>query len=254
MLETLIDQLNPECSDDEDNTDELTQFTLEVQKDSGCTVTPLDCKAVIVCAAGPASAYLRALLPSLKPAPWLLKVVKEPERRFPPPPKPASFLVSGNVAVACLEKEIASDLTFAWSSALLAGFPEASQVIFMDTICRADWRVTNEQERPQEPHLAGLWSNAYGSEAPCPSIKVLSSPNFLGGLPAALLSQCEAGNKRCLAALALQDGAHVMASTLVGFEALRPLFVGIGIECEKSPDLVKAVETLVSSPSLAIYA
>jgi len=254
MLDALIDQLNPEGSDDEDNPEVLTKFGLEVRKDAGFTATPADVSAVIVCSGAPAAAYLRALAPSLRPAPWLLKVVKEPERIFPPPPKPTNFCTVGSVAVAFLEQEIVADLSFAWSSALIAGFPKASQIIYMDMICRADWCVTSEQERPQEPHLAGLWSSACGLDAPCPSLKVLPSPNFLGGVPAALLSQCEAANKQGLAAYALQDGAHCLASSLVGFEALRPLFSRIGLECEKAPDFVEAMKTLVPPPGMNIYA
>lgn len=267
MLESLIDHLNPEGSDEEDDPTPLSEFILDLGKDgdssssgypsSGSNLSPKECRAVIVCAPGPAAVYLQTVLPSLKPMPWSLKVMKEPERLFPPPPKPVRFLAAGSakqaVAVALLEKEIPIDLAYAWSSALLAGFPEASEVIFMDRIFRADWRLVGEQERPHEPNLSGLWTSAWSS-APCPGMTVLPSPNFLGGLAAALLSQCEAAHRRCLTALALQDGAHAMASSLVGFEVLRPLLSELGLECEKSPDFVEAMRQLLPPPSLAIYA
>jgi len=257
MIDAYIEQLNPDGSDEEDDPDVLTEFVLELGQDD--KPSPGDCAMVIVCAPGPATVFLKALAPSLQPAPWRLKLKKEPERRFPPPPKPTKFLIGGSVsgemvAVALLEKELPADLAFAWSSALLAGFPKASQVIFMDTIARAEWRLTADQEKPQEPHLAGLWTSAWSSDTPCPSIVALPSPNSMGGLPAALLSQCEAAKKRGLAALALQDGAHSMASTLVGFQALAPLLEGVGLECEKAPDLVKAMRQVLPPPSLNIYA
>ena len=72
MHESLIDQLNPEGSDDEDDPAALTEFTLDVQQDAGCTTTPEECSAVIVCA-GSSSDFLKAVIPSLKPAPWVLK-------------------------------------------------------------------------------------------------------------------------------------------------------------------------------------
>lgn len=263
MMDALIDQLNPEGSDEEDDPAPLTEFVFELGEDDksapvGCVIAPKDCRAVIVCAPGPATVYLRTVLPSLTQTPWRLKLVKEPERLFPPPPKPTRFLAAGGVkqavAVAVLEREIPADLAFAWASALLAGFPEASEVIFIDRIARADWRLVGEQERPQEPHLAGLWTSAWSSEVPCINIAALPSPNFLSGLAAALLSLCEAARKRGLVALALQDGAHAMASTLVGFEALRPLLSDLGLECEKAADFVGAMRMLLPPPSLSIYA
>jgi hypothetical protein len=260
MLESLIDQLNPDGSDEEDDPEALTEFVLDLGS-SACTISPDGYSTVIVCAPGAASIYLQALVPSLLPTPWLLKAVKAPERSFPPPPKAVSFLVasasSGEaVAVALLEKEVSADLAFAWSSALRDGFPKASQIIHMDVIARAEWRTVSEQERPQEPHLCGLWTSAWGAGSPCPSLAALPSPNFLGGLPAALLSQCEAANRRCLAAFALQDGAHIMASSLVGFNGLKPLLAGTGLPCEEAPDLVEAVNRVVLPPThhLGIYA
>jgi hypothetical protein len=261
MLDALLNDLNPDGSDEEDDPAPLTEFMLAAAEG---TTKPEDCSSVIVCGPGAAGTFIKTMVPALKPVTWRFTVSKEPERRFPPPPKPPAFFTSSSssgksVAVAILERDIPVDLAYAWVSALRKGFPKSSEIVMLDMITVGEWKTIGEQERPQEPNLFGLWTSAWVSSgekgsSPCPGISALPSPNFLGGVAAALLSQCEAEQKRGLVALALQDGAHVMASSLVGFEGLRPLLVELGLECAKSPDFVEALRHVAAPNSRSIYA
>merc|ERR1711879_357743 len=92
--------------------------------------------------------------------------------------------------------------------------------------------VSGIDERPQEPHLCGLWSAAWSTkgsaQAPMP-VASLPTPNIVEGVPAALLTHCETKQIRCLVALALQDGAQHGEGTFRAFDRLEQTFQDLGL-------------------------
>lgn len=265
MIHGFLDHIEPTVSDDEDDERPDAEFAFRSKEDG--EVQPQSCKAVLVCSPGAATAYAISAF-SLTPVQWSLEVVKETlERTFPPPPRSPRFYVACprgegasrlQVAVALLEAPVPDDMAAAWSEALLSAFGEA-EVLVLDRIFRAGWRVFGDQERPQEPHLCGLWTASWGCNGPTAgagALAVLPAPNAADGLAAALLTQCEAARRRCLVALAVQDGAHLGEGSLRAFEGLAPLFERLGLRQEgaKAPDYQQAVRQTVPPSSLAIYA
>jgi len=281
MINALIDQLEPPVSDEEDDGPDV-EFTFRATAaapESGAACQPADCRAVIVCGAGAAAAYaLSALAPT--PVPWTLEAQDTAGRVFPPPPKSPRFYTVGgqgaaHVALAVLDGPVPGDFTNAWTEVLLDAFAGAQDIVFLDRIFRAGWRVVRPKahqealpdaeriakglERPQEPYLCGVWTAACGPDGPLESderLPQLPSTNALEGVPAALLTRCEASCRRCLVALALQDGVHLAEGTVSAFEALAPLFRRLGAlhADSKAPDYREAVRAVVPPPSLSIYA
>lgn len=266
MIHGFLDHIEPTVSDDEDDERPDAEFVFSAKEEG--KVRPEGCTAVLVCGPGAATAYALSAL-ALTPVQWSLEVVKETvARTFPPPPRSPRFYLAGaaaegspSVAVAILDAPVPGDLAAAWSEALLGAFGGA-EVLVLDRIFRAGWRIFGEQVRPQEPHLCGLWTAAWGADGPIggagasTTLAVLPAPNAVEGLGAALLTQCEAAKRRCLVALALQDGAHLGEGSLRAFESLAPLLQRLGLQQEGAvaPDYREAVRQAVPPPSLSIYA
>mmetsp|Transcript_115589 Transcript_115589/g.338127 ORF Transcript_115589/g.338127 Transcript_115589/m.338127 type:complete len:266 (-) Transcript_115589:82-879(-) len=265
MIGGLLDQIQPDASDEEDDDWQDVDFVLEAAggpQESAEDVQPSSCRAVVVCSAGAATAFALGAF-ALRPVGWRLDFAKErPLRAFPPPPKPPKFFVAGSgekpVAVALLEGPLPADLAGAWAEALLRGLGGAAEVLFLDRVFRAGWLAPGAQERPLEPHLCGLWTAAWGSEGPpgLGSLARLPAPNCIQGLGGALLTQCEAARGRCLAALALQDGAHLGESCVRAFAGLAPLLQELGLLPKdwSAPDFGETLRQVVPPPSMSIYA
>mmetsp|Transcript_63329 Transcript_63329/g.206572 ORF Transcript_63329/g.206572 Transcript_63329/m.206572 type:complete len:272 (+) Transcript_63329:131-946(+) len=271
MIHSFLETLVPVESDDDDDDSPDVEFAFSIKASApagaGTAVTPEQCVALVVCGPGAAAAYASCALP-LAPMPWALEVVKETlVRTFPPPPKSPRFFVGrgsgeageGPVVVAVLDAAVPGDMAAAWAEALLSAFPAATEVAMLDRIFRAGWRTSCGQERPQEPHLCGLWTAAYGASGPldrADALALLPAPNAVEGLAAALLSRCEASRRRGLVALGLQDGAHLGEGTLSAFEKLGPLLRRLGLVQEggKVPDYREAIRQNVPSVSMSIYA
>lgn len=263
MIHSFLDQIQPDASDEEDDERPEIQFTFG-SKDASPGVRPEACQALLVCGAGAATAYAISAL-ALRPVPWTLEVVKETLlRTFPPPPRSPRFYVAGAgaaapVAVALLEGPVPGDLAAAWSEALLGAFTGAAEVLVLDRVFRASWRTAAGSEQPQEPHLCGLWTAAWGADGP-PSgaggLAILPAPNAVEGVAAALLTSCEAEQRKCLVALALQDGAHLGEGSVRAFEALAPLLRRLALlpESGKPPDYREVLRQVVPPPSMSIYA
>uniref|UniRef100_A0A7S1WFC6 Proteasome assembly chaperone 1 n=1 Tax=Alexandrium catenella TaxID=2925 RepID=A0A7S1WFC6_ALECA len=260
MIGGLLDQIQPDASDEEDDEEPDIDFAFEA---NGAGEAASSCRAVVVCNPGAATAFALGTL-SLEPVAWKLDFVKErPLRAFPPPPKPPRFYLArgsngATVAVAVLEGPIPADLASAWAEALLKGFSADAEVLFLDRVFRAGFCVHGHEERPVEPHLCGLWTAAWGGEGPhsLGSLARFMAPNVIEGLGAALLTQCEAERRRCLVALTLQDGAHLGISCVRAFSGLAPLLQDIGLLPSdwSPPDYAEVVRQVVPPPSMAIYA
>lgn len=266
MIHRLLDQIQPDASDDEDGPSSDIDFNFTGAADGD--VAPEKCRAVIVCGAGAASAFALSSFP-LRPLGWKLEQRKEStaSRAFPPPPKTPRFFAVGDghalAAVALLDGGVPDDLAMAWAECLLNALPEAQEVVVMDRIFRAEWANVG-RGRPEEPHLCGLWTAGWGSAGPsCASgadssgrLSLLPVPNVVQGLGAALLSQCEAERRRCLVALSLQDGAHLGEGCLRAFEGLAPLLREMGAlpPGSKPPNYGEAVRKVVPPASMSIYA
>jgi len=263
MIHGFLDSIEPTVSDDEDDERPHVEFVFRAKEEG--EVRPESCKAVLVCGPGAASAYALSAF-TLTPVQWSIDIVKETlVRTFPPPPRSPKFYIVGSgaegsssVAVALLEAPVPGDLAVSWSEAFLGAFANA-EVLVLDRIFRAGWRIFGDQERPQEPHLCGLWTASWGGNGPTDgagALAVLPAPNAVEGLAAALLARCEAERRRCLVALALQDGAHLGEGSLRAFEGLGPLFRRLGVQQDgaKAPDYREAVRQAVPPPSLSIYA
>jgi len=275
MIHGLLDQLQPDASDEEDedlphatfsfanvNTTDNDQVT-DVQ--AGEAFAPSNCRALIVCGPGAATAYVRGAFPALVPVPWSLDHEQQmPSVRFPVPPKSPRFFVSHKgpeaTAVAMLEGNVPAECANNYAEALLRGFCNASDVLFLDRFFRAGWRVSPGEERPLEPHLCSLWSSAWDAASIAKldnNIAQLPAPNSLDGLGAALLTQCEAaGSPRCFTALTLQDGAHVGLGCVRAFEQLQPLLDGIGLAADgtQPASYSEVLRKLVPPSSMSIYA
>lgn len=264
MIHGFLDTLAPVESDEEDDDCPDIEFRFSARAPvaaAGLEVKPEECTALILCGPGAASAFASSAF-QLAPRPWSLDAAKETvTRAFPPVPRTPRFFtaVGGTVAVAMLEAQIPGDMCAAWVEALLEAFPAAAEVVMLDRIFRAGWRTSCGQERPQEPHLCGLWTVAWGADGPLGkqgALPVLPAPNAVEGLAAALLTVCEASRRRCVVALGLQDGAHLVESSLRAFERLGPLLCRHGLlqDGRSAPDYGEAVRQLVPPASLSIYA
>merc|ERR1712087_644236 len=108
---------------------------------------------------------------------------------------------------------------------------------------------------PQEPHLCGLWTSAWSPEGPG-RLAAYPSPNAVEGVGAALLAECESAQRRCLLALALQDGAHLGEGSLHAFASLTPMLGKLALlpEGAHQPNYSKALRQVVSPLSMSIYA
>jgi len=276
MIHGLLDQLQPDASDDED--EDLPHATFSFTNvnvthndqevtgmRTGEAFAPSNCRLLFICGPGAATAYARGAFPALLPVPWSLDHEQEmPSVRFPVPPKSPRFFVSHKgpeaAAVAMLEGNVPAECANNYAEALLRGFCNASDVLFLDRIFRSGWRVSPGQERPLEPHLCGLWSSAPDTASLAKlddNIAQLPAPNSLDGLGAALLTLCEAaGSPRCFAALSLQDGAHVGVGCVRAFEQLQPLLEGIGLTADgaQPASYSEVLHKLVPPSSMSIYA
>lgn len=270
MLESLLSQLQPEVSDEEDEealpAAEFIFELLEGVETTDSIPLPAACGSIVICSPGAATAFVKTAF-SLRPAPWRLTLMKELERSFPPAPKPPCFFVaegSGEsvTAVVLLQNKVPDDLAHAWCEALLAGFAGAREVVLFDSIMSRELQLLAGQQRPQEPYLCGLWTAAWeaaaSSRAPRLGAAVVPLPcaNVLESVAAALLTQCEAAQKPCLAALALQDGAHVVERCLSGFELLCPALMDLGILPPdwQAPNYREALRAVQKPLSMSIYA
>lgn len=293
MIHSLLDNMLPDASDEEEDERREPCFKLrtgevadapptEAKRDVASAMAWLEkknlasagprpeaCSALVICGPGAGTAYALSCF-QLKPMPWVFEVVKDTlESPLPPPPRsPKFFVVDGAgaaalaapVAVAFLEAPVAPEMAAAWTEALLAAFSAAKEVLLLDRIFRAGWFVCGGAERPQEPHLCGLWTSSWGPEGPLPQqgqrLSALPSPNSVEGLGAALLTECEVTQRKCLVALALQDGAHLGEGSLHSFSGLTPLFRRLALlpEGEKKPNYAEGLKQVVSPLSMSIYA
>lgn len=254
MIHGLLEQMQPVVSDDEDDDIPYTSFVFCSQ--GGGDALPNSCKTVLICCPGAAAAYALTAF-SLVPVQWSMEVDKETLlRAYPPPPRSPKFYVAagGSVAVAILDAPVSNDLAYAWCDALLSAFGDA-EVIVLGQIFRASWRVCGHEEKPEEPHLSGLWTASCGGPLDGSRLALLPPPNAVDGLPAALLSRCEATRRRCVLALALQDGAHLGAGCLRAFEGLSPTFARLSLRAAdaKTPDYAEAIRLHLPPPALSIY-
>merc|ERR1712039_662355 len=153
--------------------------------------------------------------------------------------------------------------------ALLTGFDSLrgenaspAEVILLDRLYRAEYRVPHGQQPPLEPHLCGLWNTKWSggaspsSEPPCSNISRFSTPNLIDGVGAALLTQCEAESRRCVVAFSIQDGAHMSEGTVRAFARVAPVLQRIGALPEdwQQPDYKEAIRQVVPPMSMSIYA
>mmetsp|Transcript_69242 Transcript_69242/g.122500 ORF Transcript_69242/g.122500 Transcript_69242/m.122500 type:complete len:251 (-) Transcript_69242:108-860(-) len=250
MMEGFLDQVQPGASDDEDDERMDLQFVLSGASSAG------NCRSLVICGPGAASAFALEAL-SLQPLSWRFDPEDSSERVFPPAPKtPRFYEVSSSssaVIVALLESAVPAEDAVAWSEALLGSFSDLSQVIVLDRKLRAEW-VSVDRQLPEEPCLTGLWTSAWASAGS--TLSPLPAPNLVEGLPAAVLSHCEALQQRCLVALALQDGAHLGEGCIRGFEVLVPLLKELKVvqDTWKKPDYREALRKVVSPSSMSIYA
>lgn len=285
MINSILDQILPDGSDDEDDESPDVGFLFRTSAEQrgaepaaeaaeGFSPPPRapvpgeelpeHCRRVVVCGPGAASAFALSAF-AMRPVDWTLEVAAEPEERVLPAPRSPAFHVLGEgpscAAVVVLGGPVPADMAFAWAEALLGAFGNATEVVILDRIFRAEWRTLTGEERPLEPHLCGLWTAAWddasaGASPTAGGLQPLPIPNLVDGLTAALLSKCEAARRRCLVALALQDGAHLGVGCLCAFEQLSPTLTGLGILPAdwRQPNYQKAVASVRSPTSMSIYA
>mmetsp|Transcript_456 Transcript_456/g.907 ORF Transcript_456/g.907 Transcript_456/m.907 type:complete len:242 (+) Transcript_456:3-728(+) len=241
MIHGLLDQIQPCVSDDEDDQPDV-EFTLSGYESS-------DYKTLVICGPGPASAFALQVF-ALRPLSWCLKP-QDSARAFPPLPKsPKFFEVSdaNGVVVVLLEAPVAAEYAVAWAEKLLLAL-EGAQVLVLDRILRSEW--CSPCPRPEEPHLAGLWTSCSGRA----EIPALPAPNIVQGLAAAVIASCEARSAKCTVALTLQDGAHLSEGCLQGFEVLVPLLQELQvIQSWQRPNYREAVQKVVPPAAMSIYA
>lgn len=205
MIHSLLDQIQPDASDEEDDERPEVIFLFQDKtpilasaadgaaaairaaamgggEDSvtdvgsgSSTLRPDDCKALVLCGIGAGTAYALSTFQQLRPAPWSLEVVKETaERMFPPPPRSPRFFTAGGkddprrppVAVAVLDGPVPADVANTWSEVLLEAFSGVAEVIVLDRVYRSGWLQAGGQGRPQEPHLCGLWTSFWSESGP----------------------------------------------------------------------------------------
>jgi len=284
MIHGLLDFMQPDASDDEDDERQELRFEFQIReaaapaeadaaaaiktalsavKPQAATVRPEACSALVLCGPGAGHAYALSCF-ELKPMPWAFEVVKESVKsQVPPPPRSPKFFVAagagaaslaGPVAVAFLEAQLSPEMAESWIEALLAAFKGATEVVLLDRVYRAGWFAAGGGEKPQEPHLCGLWSAAWGAEAPL--AQVLPAPNSIEGLGAALLTECEVAQRKGLVALALQDGAHLAEGSLHAFSGLTSLFRRLALMPEGAfkPKYTEALKQVVAPLAMSIYA
>jgi len=256
MIGSLLDQIQPEASDEEEDERPPLEFALQaavaespmlLEGAPGAGVTPGSARAVAVCCAGAGATFARAAL-ALEHTGWSLAATGA-GRGFPPPPAPTRLFVAGASAlVLVLEGPVPQEAAGAWAEALLGGLG-AAELLVLDALPRAAWRPA--EARPLEPHLCGLWAGER-----VPGLAPLPAPNALPGLAAALLQRCEAQGRRCLVALALQDGTHLGEGCLRAFAGLHPRLSALGLlpAAWRQPDYSEALCHAVPPPCLSIYA
>lgn len=292
MIHSLLDHIQPDASDEEDDERLEPRFELHVHEAAGSpalapakqqqdiasairaavsvtpaagAVRPEACRGLVLCGPGAGVAFALSAF-QLRPVPWTFEVAKDQrESIFPPPPRSPKFFVAAGagdataapVAVAFLEAPVAPEFASAWAEAMLEAFGGASEVVLLDRVFRAGWFAGGAGERPQEPHLCGLWTSAWGPEGPCgPRFASLPSPNAAEGVGAAVLAECESACRKCLVALALQDGAHLGEGSLHAFSGLIPLFRRLDLlpEGVQKPKYSEALRQVVPPLSMSIYA
>eukprot|EP00929_Paragymnodinium_shiwhaense_P004437 TRINITY_DN105386_c0_g1_i1.p1 TRINITY_DN105386_c0_g1~~TRINITY_DN105386_c0_g1_i1.p1 ORF type:complete len:257 (-),score=50.85 TRINITY_DN105386_c0_g1_i1:148-918(-) len=216
------------------------------------------CKTVIVAGPGAPTAFVLSAFGKLQEVSWLFDLAEGQEAPIAPPlpPRPPKFYVAseGRVAVVLLDSPVAQELAPAWTEAFLDGFPADATVLFLGHIYRTEFCAIGA-ERPQEPHLCGLWTAAVAPPA-CNAVAELPVPNVVGGVAAALLTHCEGTKRRCLVALTLQDGAHLGEGCVRAFERLLPFYEEAGLASKdwKAPDYRDALRKVVPQPKMGIYA
>lgn len=285
MIHAYLDHMDAPASDDEDDRRPDVRFVLKTAAEDaksagspaaadvafappGRGASPAACAAIVVCGPGAASAFAASAFDGLRAVPWTLEVVGGvAPRQLPRPPASPRFLTTAadeasSVALVLMVEPVPGELASAWVEALLNAFSAATQVVFLDRLFRAEYR---SDERPQEPHLTGLYTaawaaaaNAEKKECVSSAVATLPGPNFVEGAAAALLTACEGEQRQCLVAYTLQDGAHVSSMCLEAFEGLRPLFRSLGLKDGEgrasSVDYLRVLEKVVSPPSMSVYA
>merc|ERR1712137_507781 len=124
MIHSLLDQLEAPGSDDEDDPSADLGFSFRVTDSGGKSPSPEQCRALVVCAADAATAFVTSAF-SLELAPWALDVRGDSSPSLLKPPRPPRFLVSNGVApvaFAVLDGPVADELATPWVEALLSGF------------------------------------------------------------------------------------------------------------------------------------
>eukprot|EP00931_Biecheleriopsis_adriatica_P046407 TRINITY_DN26647_c0_g1_i1.p1 TRINITY_DN26647_c0_g1~~TRINITY_DN26647_c0_g1_i1.p1 ORF type:complete len:280 (+),score=45.68 TRINITY_DN26647_c0_g1_i1:86-841(+) len=251
MIHSLLEHIQPGASDDEDDERPDVEFTF---RGAGLSA---ECQTLVLCGPGAASAFaLQAL--ELQPLSWRFESSDDScARIFPPAPKSPSFfqVAQGAVVVAMLESPVAADFAVEWAQGLLKSLSSDAEVVVLDRILRAEW-ASSGQRPPEEPYLAGLWTSSWQAAGRETTVPFLPAPNIVEGLLAALLTHCEASRRRCLVALALQDGAHLGEGCIRGFEALMPLLTELKVLSSSSTklDCRAAVQKVVPPSSMSIYA
>eukprot|EP00927_Polykrikos_kofoidii_P070672 TRINITY_DN67084_c0_g1_i1.p1 TRINITY_DN67084_c0_g1~~TRINITY_DN67084_c0_g1_i1.p1 ORF type:complete len:294 (+),score=51.91 TRINITY_DN67084_c0_g1_i1:71-883(+) len=270
MIHAYLDSLEAPVSDDEDEERPGVEFVLQNVgpvggADSLGSPAPGECKTVVICSAGAAAAFVTSAFP-LKSVPWSLEVKGEFASMFQKPPKSPRFFVldfAGGeehpVGFVVLEEPVVAEHATAWAETVLASFGKAAEVVSLGRIFRAEYYCPRgTANRPQEPYLCGLWTEAWDElKRPGSSVvSVLPTPNVVDGLNASLLTQCETERRRCLVALALQDGAHVGEGCIRAFEALKQVFAEVGCaqDAWRKPNYREALRQLIPPPSMGIYA
>eukprot|EP00440_Ansanella_granifera_P073389 gb/GFBE01079636.1/.p1 GENE.gb/GFBE01079636.1/~~gb/GFBE01079636.1/.p1 ORF type:complete len:258 (+),score=46.45 gb/GFBE01079636.1/:1-774(+) len=257
MIGAYLDQIQPGASDDEDDEQPDVEFAF-----AGASF-PAGCQTLVICGPGAASAFALEGM-SLQPLSLRFGPVDDSSgARFPPPPRTPSFYqvcgsdgdASASVVVALLETSVPAAYAVAWAEDLLKAVGGSVKVVILDRILRAEW-CSCSQEQPEEPFLAGLWSSAWCAAGREQAVVPLPAPNLVEGLPAALLSQCEASRRPCLVALSLQDGAHLGEGCIRGFEALVPALKDLKVLSSnwQRPSYRDAVRKVVPPMSMSIYA
>mmetsp|Transcript_34980 Transcript_34980/g.99507 ORF Transcript_34980/g.99507 Transcript_34980/m.99507 type:complete len:262 (+) Transcript_34980:111-896(+) len=261
MIHGILASMEPIVSDGEEDESDEVNFVFRENASGTAAAAARDCSVLIICGPGAASAYALSAF-SLSKAPWTLDLENPGVRTFPPPPRtPRFFTIEGSgAAVALLDQAVPTEFSIAFAEALLPAFGRADNVIFLDRVFRAGWRMAcGEAERPQEPHLCGLWTSAWGPAGPLGkegALPRLPAPNAVEALQAAVLTRCQADGTCAMLALALQDGAHLGEGVVGAFEGLAPLLRRLGAlpEGASAPDYRAAVRMVVPPASMSIYA
>eukprot|EP00438_Fugacium_kawagutii_P008024 Skav209175 [mRNA] locus=scaffold1137:462861:463595:- [translate_table: standard] len=244
MIHGLLDQIQPSVSDDEDDQPDV-DFAFEGDRS--------DCKTLVICGCGPASAFAGEVF-ALRPLAWTFKP-QDSIRVFPPLPTSPKFCEVADaegVVVVLLDAPVAAEYAVAWADGLLRsldGAHGAPAVLFLDRILRSEWCSC---PRPEEPHLAGLWTSC---SQPFELLPALPAPSIVQGLAAAVLASCEARSTKCIVAMTLQDGAHLSERCLQGFEGLVPLLQELQvIQTWQRPSYREALRKVIPPASMSIYA